>query len=843
MRTKRNDAVYFSSRLKAKLADAHAMRSISIEAPSGYGKTTLVQNFLREHVPAGAIWVRHVCAEESPQAAWRRFCQALQKIDEHSGKTLLALGLPDEDSTGDAAALLREVGCVCLTCPTWFVIDDFQHLAPHAPLTVWKALLEHDSPHLHVGIITRPLPLSVMPYEKAGFLRLTASDLRLTREESREYFAQAGVKLNTLDAEELHRRAEGWIIALTLYLHHWQEKGGFSPAFGRGTAQPVPALDGLLRDVIWDGLDADGRDFLLRLSPFECFSQKQAAFLLGKETLPPATMLALQKNALLRFDAASGLYYPHSTLLEFVRVLFAELPERAQRAIRYAAGDWCVVDGERKAAVAFYYLLRDFEKILSLNFYGTEDNRWMDMPGLVYADALRDIAAHCSRDIKIRHPMTAIQLAFELFGQGCHEDFGALYAEMNDIVENALPPGTPEEEQNYLRGELLLLESFTRYNNIAEMGTRMRRSAELTGGKTVLIAIDNSWSFSNASVLFMYHSEVGRLTGELADMRLYCPYYVSQSGGHGAGGPELMEAEYHLHLGVADMADVFGHKARHEAALHNQASVLIGAALLLGRSAFLRGDAVAFAAALEELARLNEEYPQVSNRLEADMAHAFLMGLAERPDAVAEWLREATPGSIAKRLFVPAVPFAELCRARTLLLTGKPEVLLGESDAALGLAEALHYPLALIYGHIHNAAAWHILGKGEQAQTALRQALALAVPDNLLLPFAESHSFVAPVLAELLPTLPQSFAHDLLSLTERQKAGLKAVAGKLSPQGFFGLTPREYEVARLAAEGLTLEEVAQRLYISLNTVKTHLKTAYRKTGTSSRRMLKKIVYF
>lgn len=57
----------------------------------------------------------------------------------------------------------------------------------------------------------------------------------------------------------------------------------------------------------------------------------------------------------------------------------------------------------------------------------------------------------------------------------------------------------------------------------------------------------------------------------------------------------------------------------------------------------------------------------------------------------------------------------------------------------------------------------------------------------------------------------------------------------------FGMTAREYETARLAAEGLCNQESAERLSRSINTVKTHLKKAYRKMGVSSRSGLRKMM--
>jgi DNA-binding CsgD family transcriptional regulator len=55
--------------------------------------------------------------------------------------------------------------------------------------------------------------------------------------------------------------------------------------------------------------------------------------------------------------------------------------------------------------------------------------------------------------------------------------------------------------------------------------------------------------------------------------------------------------------------------------------------------------------------------------------------------------------------------------------------------------------------------------------------------------------------------------------------------------GAASLTPSERRVAELAAEGLTTPQIAQRLYITANTVETHLAHVYRKLGLRGRRQL------
>ena len=830
----RIDRFYLSSRLKTRLNQFMTARSVLIEAPSGYGKTTLIQQLMQQYAGQDTVLVRHVSIEETPQAGWRRFCRRVESIDEQIGRMLLAFGPPKDDTAGEVADILREIAPVR---PSWLVLDDFHLLAPLAPASIWRSFLEHESDLLKLVIVTRPLEESVMLYEKSGHFRLGVDDLRLTEQESREYFSKAGFTLNTEQAEGLYQRTEGWMIALSLHLRHWNEKGDFAPASG---------IEGLLRDVLWNRLDDDARNFLLWMSPFDYVSYSQVFGALDAQISPTEAMNALRQNHLIRFDVDSGNFYPHSTILEFTRARFKELPEAEQESILMAAADWCAANGEREAALELYYRLGAFDKFLSLDLSflrGMENSRLPHKLDISHLETLRVVVANSTKELRVRYPLSFIQMIFEFFGQGSYGEFAVLRAEMAELVETEIP----EEKRDYLRGELTLLEAFTRYNSIAGMGEYIIRAAKLIGGKTAIMGPGNAWMLGNVSAAFMLHSEVGSLAKEVDDMKKYFPSYTTLTSGHGSGATELMEAEAYLLQGDTGMVEILGYRARDAAALYGQTGILIAVEFLFGRLAILRGDVSAFAAALENMASLVDRYPQSSSRFAKDMARAFLMSLLGRPEAIVEWLQKGSTESFIRRLFAQAVPFAQLCRARFLLLDQRPEVYLGESDAVARIAGIHRFVVAQIYCHIHKSAAWFMHGNAEAAVQSLREALDMALPDRLLLPFVENYSLIRQPLEALFsgpdPVYPDSgYLASIETLAEQMEAGRQAIMSKKYATGdHFGLTRREQQIASLAADGLSSGDISRQLFISLNTVKTHLKAVYAKTGSSSRIELKKML--
>jgi LuxR family maltose regulon positive regulatory protein len=135
------------------------------------------------------------------------------------------------------------------------------------------------------------------------------------------------------------------------------------------------------------------------------------------------------------------------------------------------------------------------------------------------------------------------------------------------------------------------------------------------------------------------------------------------------------------------------------------------------------------------------------------------------------------------------------------------------------------------------AVALHSHGKKEQAAQLLGEALALAEPGGFIRTFVDEGPPMARLLYEALSHgISPDYVRRLLAAfpgTEPEQAESslsQAPESKLVEP----LSEREIEVLQLIAEGLTNQEIASRLYLSLNTVKTHASNIYGKFGVRSR---------
>ncbi|WP_283138225.1 LuxR C-terminal-related transcriptional regulator [Rhizohabitans arisaemae] len=121
------------------------------------------------------------------------------------------------------------------------------------------------------------------------------------------------------------------------------------------------------------------------------------------------------------------------------------------------------------------------------------------------------------------------------------------------------------------------------------------------------------------------------------------------------------------------------------------------------------------------------------------------------------------------------------------------------------------------------------LGAADTATTCLGQALELAAAEEPIRVFLQGGQTVRSALTAL--TSPGPFRNRVLSRFDRQPAAV--LTARPAPAG--ALTECELAVVRFLPSHMTNEEIADGLFLSVNTVKTHLRAAYRKLGVGSRR--------
>ena len=179
------------------------------------------------------------------------------------------------------------------------------------------------------------------------------------------------------------------------------------------------------------------------------------------------------------------------------------------------------------------------------------------------------------------------------------------------------------------------------------------------------------------------------------------------------------------------------------------------------------------------------------------------------------------------RMLDVAKPMLGMVETQVWLAQGAWRRAVAQAEALLAPCQTLHYALVRLHLLIQLAAAYARLDDRAAADAHLRQALAEAEPDGLVMPFAENYRDLRPVLDGL--AADSAFLREIRTHGAAMESRISALRhGGGEPDS--ALTARERELAELVAQRLSNREIAERMYLSEGTVKQYVNRIYAKLG-------------
>ena len=821
----RDDHCYcFSRRLQDVMAGIPAHGLTVIEAPSGFGKTTA----LREYLAVGqqqAMVRWYTCLGESAGRTWAGICALFNSPEYSIAEDLLELGEPGPENLADIATLIS--GCTCAK-PTFLVIDNYQLFDNPVRKRCLAAFSACRDRNLHIVCVTQPLKdeNGGLTFHPQPYLRITARDLFFDTECIARYCRLKGISILRETIHAIEASATGWVAAIRLQLHHYRDTGQL---------MDFREIRPLVETAIWNRLAPHERDFMTGLSLLDGFTIRQAAIMSQGTTLPDALTELLSLDFFIRHVADRQAYVMHSILRDYLLERFAMQPEHFRHAMHRRAAQACLEAGDLFQAALFFMEVEDYEAILSLPmstqyFY---DNQERNITAL-----FEKLLDRCPKSILEHHPVFLILMAYNFFRRGAR----AYFLRATDFLGSLLEDGRERTGREWARarGEYAMLMSFTEYNDIARMGAFHREALEQL--QTISDAprsevFQGTMPFGTASVLCLYWNNVGELDHLLNLMDTYLPVYSTLASGHGAGAEHIFRAEAALAAGDDAMAEVMAHKAIYRARHAGQYAVCLSADLILAEIALLRGDGEAYATACDSMVRNAEESRQRSVLRLGELCQAALdLSLGHTAD-IPPWLRDMA--GIQKVVYAHSIPYAIIFHEHYLLREGRHAELHGLTELIMQQAAAMNYILPRLYHTLYLAGAEAKEGRTDEASAYMEEALRLALPDKVYLPFARLVADLKPLFA-LRTQRDWNIPDELVALCARYEHGVAAVVQK-NRWGSALLTSREQQVGVLAGERLSAKEIAGQLCISVHTVNTILKSVYRKLNISSKAELRTVM--
>lgn len=823
-RRKRNKNSYLPHRILVELDKSTKSSVTLIEAPSGYGKTTAVMEYLDSSIKKETRNFWYTCFGESAQVAWNSICLMLEKVDYGTARKLSLLGLPNNDNLAYVMIDLQDINC---KQETIFIIDNYQLIRKDMPLKFLEALTHHNNLFLHFIIISQPPSATEDIISNVPLMRYVDSRLFLfDKNDIQQLFFRNGISLTFEKSSEIQEITQGWVVALNMYCLEYSEKGSFTICEG---------INDLIENTIWNRMTEREQSFLLLLSMFESFTARQICVVLRIDKLSEYARNLIRSNIMIQYEDNIKGYVMHSLLRKYLLYRVESYCSAEEKNMMYErVGLACVVEKQYYQAAGFFYKAENYEQLMRLPLKGGNLTNYIGKDSDVF---MMNVIENTPLEVLYKYPQLLLVFAFELFLLGKIDSFSRVCGIVSHILNSV--DILESDIQNMLKGEFILLMSFTKFNNIYEMSKMHREAYKILRGPSKLIVANHSWTFGAPSILYLYWEKIGQLAEEMEIMNECIPYYNKLANGHGSGAGEAMSAEILFMQGDDISSEALCYQTIYTANIHNQDSIVLCAYLQLAKIAILRGNTEAYLQAVKEMHDTIDTANEQRIQYVGDLCLGFLSVLRGKIDDVKLWITDCR--SISSSLYEVATSFAHIIHLKYLWLEGganRRSEISGLAEAYLSLAEKFNFLLSKLYILIILGLLNQKIGMFGEAQKYIKCALDIAIPDKIYMPFAEMGKEIVPLIERvLLINEYHEGAKKILELLEKQEFGVSFINKQLY-RDKYNLTPREHEISSLAAQGMNNADIAENLFISIYTVKNTLKKVFLKLNIKKRDELK-----
>jgi len=875
-------------RLSERLSGGEDSTLTLVSAPAGFGKTTLLTEWLADGPAEGrsVAWLSLDHRDNDPALFWTYLVAALQTAAPGVGARALAL-LQSPQPPGEAvlATLLNDLHAV--DDDLVLVLDDYHVVESSEVLGGMAFLLEHLPRQIHLVIASRAdpaLPLARLR-ARGELVEIRAADLRFTPDEAAAYLnGVMGLTLSGDDVVALEGRTEGWIAALqlaALSIHGRDDVAGFIAGFA-GDDRFI--VDYLAEEVLQRQPD-HVRDFLLQTSVLGRLNGSLCEAVSGQDG-GKAMLEALDRGNLflVPLDDRRRWYRYHHLFADVLRArLLDEQPDRV-REVHLRASDWYERNGERSEAIHHALAAADFERAADLVELAlpTLRQRRQEVTLRRWLEALPD-------ELFQVRPVLSIGYVGALMSTN---DFAGAEARLRDAerwLDGTTAPGPgdpsrsmvivddeafgrlPVEIAMYRAGQALVL------GDVAGTMAHARRALDLVaaddhlgrGGPAALLGLAywttgdleaaHHWYADGMAALERagHRSDVvgGAIT--LADIRIaqgrLGQAMSTYERGLRAATPEaapVLRGAADMHVG---MSELFRERNDLDAALRHLESgkeLAEHAGLpqnryrwrvAMARLRQIDGDLDGALELLDEAERVytSDFSPQVRP---IPALRARLWVAQGRVGEALGWVRERGLSVDDELSYLRE--FEHVTVARALLATSTPTPTSTTQDAGAAVRGAARLLERLLRAAEDGGRAGSVIeilvlqtltrqaaGDIPAALASLRRALTLAEPEGYVRIFVDEGLSMASLLrAVAREGAAPSYVRRLLAAFDGPSGSGPARPALPDP-----LSTRELEVLRLLGTELDGPAIARELVVSLNTVRTHTKNIYAKLGVNSRR--------
>ena len=855
-----------------------------VSAPAGYGKTTLLANWLAHlaHASAGenaalpAVHCGWLTLDDSDNDAFRFVSYLDAALGQAAAAHVLTAAVPAARETWSATLPPLINAIAGLSDAVLLVLDDYHHIAAQGVHDLVAALLDFMPANLHLAISTRadpPLPLARLR-GRGQIVEVRQQDLRFSAAEAAQYLDQVlATPLAREQVAALTNRTEGWIAGLQMAAVSLQGRPDVAEFIDEFAGSHRHILDYLSEEVYRSQPTAVQR-FLVQTAVLDRFDARLCAAVLTPDaaTETPVTVQEAQRILehlehanlfVVPLDDARTWYRYHHLFADLLRLRLTQEEPEAAAQLHLRASRWFAAHDFLHEAIGHALAAGQPDHAAQLMEQAAEGTMMSSGVG-----ALRAWLEALPASTLASHPLLCVYKAGALLLTGAPPE------QVETLLRTAL-----ESRQAAVGGPVEVYQALlAAYQGRDDASTRLARHA-------LELLPEHSPYFRSFALLLLALNTLSSDDDAEAAAQLYAALELSDRAGNAMNGilarchlaelavvrNRLAEAE-RLYRGALALANQFEHPEnlrsfpliglgmlayeRNELALaqhHLEQGVnLLGSwGQQVGIQGFITLARVRRALGDEAGASAQEQAADAI--LEHSQAAADVMGrhaLLRRALAALQSGDIATGEQMARAALVTgdlAAPAgdgsilhsqAAFVRAQLLSLRGSQRAALAELEAVQRTAAQHGRARLVLQALVEQALVQRRAGHVAAALDVLDAALHLAAPVGLVRIFVDCGPPMADLLrlAQRRGTEP-AFTTRLLAAfapPDERPPALSPVRVSAGAAPAVELSARELEILVLVAQGMTNQEIALHLTVAVSTIKTHINNICHKFAVPNR---------
>lgn len=815
---------YLTEHLESKLKSMDKYAVTMIDAPVGFGKTSAIKEFSQNSTKK-FIWIN--VFSDSKEIFWSDFCDAFGEISSEAQKELFTLEYPHSEK--NVAQIRRILKNLKPSEDTFIVIDNYHLIVSYYFELLIQSVIDVLPDEIHFVFLTQELP-SAIAYDlvrQNAVLHITKADLELSSKDIQVFFEKHNLMISSDEADKLYDYTGGWVSAIFLQMFNYAETGKMDNK---------SSMNDLVEKTVWSKLKASQKLLLIGLSTLDFFTLKEAVMMAPDKVDSDRIEMLLNNMIFIRFDKSNRNFYVHHIFADYLNNEYKLLSKEERDEITTRTGNVFMSRNQIFPAYQKYYQAGKWEEIyksvpsfVALYPYINRENK----------EFFISLINNCPYEIREKYYYFPIIMCFVLF---MYNEKSRLVEYIMDIVfsveENE---ELTERQKKNILGTIYFVRGYTEFNNISMMHEFYKKSLDYAGAPVIDLTAGIPFTFGCPSMLHIFFRENESLSKILDELNSCMPDYYKLSQGHGKGAEALMKAEILFNHGDLEGAETLCHKAVYMADSREQISIAHSSMLLLSRISIFEGDYDIFLEHVENAGKkftLHADAMDIEYINQIDLVKSYMYSLIDDVGNMSEWLTDYQ--TIENRMNIISMSYANIVYSKYLFLNEDYQKFLGISGQFLGIASIFNLAMPKIYTYIFIAMCHLKLENKSKAIKMLGEALKLAAPEMIMMPFVENHHYFEEIFEEInFSSDNRDFIKKTRSLASKYESGLKSIKKSVLHNDNFGLTARELEVAKLAAARLSNKEIAEKLFIAESTVKSNLKIIFNKMNIASRTELSK----